>query len=92
MFPWQEEMSREGLLATRIQQLERRPEDVELAIERLRQARLKNKENFDKKHHFEKGKLKKEIGFLAMILVLTINIALVESLQNDGLAHLWSRK
>ena len=31
--PWQEEMSREDLLATRIQQLERRPEDVELAIE-----------------------------------------------------------
>ena len=28
--PWQEEMSREDLLATRIQQLERRPEDVEL--------------------------------------------------------------
>ena len=48
--PWQEEMSREDLLATRIQQLQWRPEDVELAIERLRQAQLKNKANFDKKH------------------------------------------
>ena len=57
MFPWQEEMSREGLLATRIQQLERRPEDVELGIERLHQARLKNKENFDKKHRLRKTKI-----------------------------------
>ena len=57
--PWQEEMSREDLLATRIQQLERRPEDVELAIERLRQARLKNKENFDKTHRVLKRKIEK---------------------------------
>ena len=52
--PWQEEMSREDLLATGIQQLERRPEDVELAIERLRQAGLKNKANLDKKHRLRK--------------------------------------
>ena len=55
--PWQEEMSWEDLLATRIQQLERKPEDDELAIERLRQARLKNKENFDKKHRLRKRKI-----------------------------------
>ena len=55
--PCQEEMSREDLLATRIQQLERRPEDVELAIERFRQDRLKNKENFDKKHRLQKRKM-----------------------------------
>ena len=55
--PCQEEMTREDLLATRIQQLERRLEDVELAIERLRQARLKNKENFDKKHRLRKREI-----------------------------------
>ena len=55
--PWQEDMSREDLLATRIQQLEHRPEDVELAIERLRQARLRNKENFDKKHRLRLRKI-----------------------------------
>ena len=58
--PWQEDMSQEDFLATSIQQLEQRPADVELAIERLRKARLRNKENFDKKHRlrlrkFEEG-------------------------------------
>ena len=33
VLPWQEEMSQEDLLATRIQQLERRPRYVELTIE-----------------------------------------------------------
>ena len=36
--PWQEDMSQEDFLATSIQQLEQRPADVELAIERLRKA------------------------------------------------------
>ena len=36
--PWREEVSREELLALRIQQLERRPEDVELAAQRLKEA------------------------------------------------------
>ena len=58
-------MSREDLLATRIQQLERRPKDVELAIERLREARLRNKENFDKKHHFRLRKI--EEGDLVLV-------------------------
>ena len=40
---WENEMSREELLATRIRQLERRPEDLELAKERLEAARIKNK-------------------------------------------------
>mgnify|MGYP000217462455 CR=1 FL=1 len=45
-----DEMSREELLATRIRQLERRPEDVERAVEKLRAARVKNKELFDRTH------------------------------------------
>jgi hypothetical protein len=44
---WRDEMSREELLAARIGQLERRPEDVERAAEKLRTARLRNKGRFD---------------------------------------------
>ena len=40
---WENEMSREELLATRIRQLERRLEDLELAKEKLEAARIKNK-------------------------------------------------
>jgi hypothetical protein len=43
-------MSREELLAARIRQLERRPEDTERAAERLRTARMRNKELFDRTH------------------------------------------
>ena len=48
--PWENEMSREELLATRIRQHERKPKDFELAKERLEEARLKNKARFDKTH------------------------------------------
>jgi hypothetical protein len=48
--PWANEVSREELLMLRIQQLERRPEDIELDLARLRKARLKNKARFDKTH------------------------------------------
>jgi hypothetical protein len=44
---WRNEMSREELLAARIRQLERRPEDTERAAERLRTARMWNKERFE---------------------------------------------
>ena len=37
-------------MALRIRQLERRPEDIEVAIKRLKEAREKNKERFDQKH------------------------------------------
>jgi translation initiation factor IF-1 len=47
---WRNEMSREELLAARIRQLERRPEDVERATEKLRTARLRNKERLDRTH------------------------------------------
>ncbi|KAL2631086.1 hypothetical protein R1flu_015772 [Riccia fluitans] len=48
--PWEDGISREELLAFRIQQLERRPEDIEVALERLQAARVRNKERFDKTH------------------------------------------
>ena len=55
--PWENEMSREELLATRIRQLERRPEDLELAKERLEAARIKNKARFDKTHRLRPRKI-----------------------------------
>ena len=55
--PWREELSREALLALRIQQLERRPEDIELAAQRLKEARLKNKIRFDKTHRIRPKKI-----------------------------------
>jgi hypothetical protein len=54
---WENEMSREELLAARIRQLERRPEDVERATEKLRTARIKNKERFDRTHRLRPKKI-----------------------------------
>ena len=47
---WRNEMSREELLAAWIRQLERRPEDVERAREKLRTTRGRNKARFDRTH------------------------------------------
>ena len=55
--PWQEEISREELLALRIRQLERRTEDIEIAKARLKDARLKNKKAFDKRHRLRPRKI-----------------------------------
>mgnify|MGYP000692221976 CR=1 FL=1 len=54
---WRDEMNREELLAARIQQLERRLEDVERAAEKLRAARVKNKERFDRTHRLRPKKI-----------------------------------
>ncbi|KAL3679949.1 hypothetical protein R1sor_022905 [Riccia sorocarpa] len=48
--PWEDGVSREELLELRIRQLERRPEDVKVALDRLQAARVRNKERFDKTH------------------------------------------
>ena len=50
-------MSREELLAARIRQLERRPEDVEQAAEKLRMARMRNKAQFDRTHRLRPKKI-----------------------------------
>ena len=56
--PWREVLSREELLALRIQQLERQPEDVEeLVAQRLKETRLKNKIPFDKTHRIQHKKI-----------------------------------
>ena len=41
--PWNDEMSREDRLDVQIRQLERRPRDLKLALEKLKEARLYNK-------------------------------------------------
>jgi hypothetical protein len=50
VLPWKDGLTREELLAIRIRQLEQRSEDVEIALKRLQEARLKNKARFDKRH------------------------------------------
>ena len=54
---WRDEMSREKLLAARIRQLKRRPEDVERAAEKLRVARIRNKARFDRTHRLRPRKV-----------------------------------
>jgi hypothetical protein len=54
---WNDEMSQEELLAARIRQLQRRPEDVERAAERLRAARVRNKERFNRTHWLRPKKI-----------------------------------
>jgi hypothetical protein len=54
---WKDEMSREELLAARIRQLERRPEDVEGAAEKLRTARMRDKVQFDRTHRLRPKKI-----------------------------------
>ena len=56
--PWEENMEQEDLLALRIRQLERRQEDIDIATEKLKKARLKNKELFDKKHRLRPREIK----------------------------------
>jgi hypothetical protein len=57
--PWQDEISREDLLALRIWQLEQRSEDIEVPIIRLKNARLKNKEDFNKRYRLRPRRIVK---------------------------------
>ena len=47
---WKDGISRERLLELRIQQLERLPKDQKIALDKLKEARLSNKDKFDKTH------------------------------------------
>lgn len=47
---WKDGITRERLLELRIQQLERLPEDQKIALEKLKAARLSNKDRFDRTH------------------------------------------
>ena len=50
VLPWDDNINRVELLALKIRQLDKRPEDIQVAIKRLKVARKKNKERFDRKH------------------------------------------
>ncbi|KAL3692893.1 hypothetical protein R1sor_006544 [Riccia sorocarpa] len=50
VLPWKDDLTREELLELRIRQLDQRAEDVQTALDRLKEARLKNKGRFDKRH------------------------------------------
>ena len=54
---WADEMSREELLPTHISQLEWRPEDVERATTRVKEARNRNKAKFDRTHRLRPKKI-----------------------------------
>ena len=56
---WEDNISRERLLELRIQQLGRLPEDMEVALEKLKVARPGNKERFDKIHRLRMKKIEK---------------------------------
>ncbi|KAL2644343.1 hypothetical protein R1flu_011930 [Riccia fluitans] len=62
--PWEDGISREELLEFRIWQLERRPEDVEVALEWLQAARVRNKERFDKTHRLRPKPIREGDWFL----------------------------
>ena len=54
---WANEMSREELLAARIRQLERRPEDVEWTTAKVKEVRIRNKARFDQTHRLRPRKI-----------------------------------
>jgi hypothetical protein len=54
---WEDGISTERLLELRIQQLGRLPEHYEIALEKLKAARLNNKERFDKTHKLRAKKI-----------------------------------
>lgn len=55
---WEDGISTERLLELRIQQLQRLPEDLAIALERLKAARLGNKERFDRTHRLRGKKIR----------------------------------
>ena len=54
---WKDEMSQEEMLAAPTRQLERRPEDIEGAMEKLCATREKNKGRFDRTHRLRPAKI-----------------------------------
>ena len=79
-----DEMSREDLLAARIRQLDRRPEDVERAAEKLRAARVKNKERFDRTPRLRPKKIEEGDWVLVYDSSLDNQHKAMQSLQGDG--------
>lgn len=67
---WEKVETRGEMLALRMRQLERREEDVELAVERKKLARTKSADNHNQKYHHRHSKLLKEpvqVGDLVLV-------------------------
>jgi hypothetical protein len=85
---WKDEMSREELLAARIRQLERKPEDVGYAAEKLRTARMRNKERFDRTHRLRPKKI--EEGDWVLVYDNSLENQ-HKATRDDGSDHTWWR-
>ena len=57
MLLWEQEMSRQDLLAIQIQQLQSRTEGIKKATTRLREIRIKKKDRFDKMKRIQPRKV-----------------------------------
>ena len=74
---WKYPMEREDLLEARIRQLERRPEDLDIAQKRIRESRAIGKSYFDKTHRLRPHPLEK--GDFVIV-------------SDESLKKQWSRK
>jgi hypothetical protein len=84
---WASMKSREDLLAARARQLERRMEDVQKAVERLRKSREKNKEYFDENRRTRPGS-DLQVGDLVLLFDPLTDISL---LSFEKLSGGWAR-
>ena len=89
---WEDNISRERLLELRIQQLGRLPEDMEVALERLKAARLGNKERFDKTHRLRMKKIEKGDWVLVFDSTLEHQHSTVRKFAEGGLDLMWWRE
>ena len=83
--PWEDGLSREDLLAIRIQQLERRLEDIKISIKRLKEARKNKKGRFNHKHWLQPKAIQNGTRCWFMIVIWITNIAWLGNFPSDGL-------
>ena len=61
------DMTSEDLMALRIQQLEKRTEDIETASKKLIQARIRSKHQYEKRYHYRLSKKSLQQGDLVLV-------------------------
>ena len=84
----QDEEPSEELLAVRIRQLKRRPEDLENVRKIMEAARMKNKIQFDKTHQLRPKKIE-EGDWVLVTTTLTNNTRRQASSQEGGSGRMW---
>ena len=77
--PWDDEMSREDLLVVQLRQHERCSEDLELTLDKIKEASLVIRRSLTKHIVYVRRGLKKGIGELSITIVWPTNI--VQSLN-----------